>query len=61
MICTTAETIRRVRDGTRPGWPLKVNAHRDSDAAAIAAPCGDMAVPKDQQARAEGIAQGQQP
>jgi hypothetical protein len=29
---------------------------RDSDAAAIAAPCGDMAVPKDQQARAEGIA-----
>jgi hypothetical protein len=29
---------------------------RDSDAAAIAAPCGDMAVPQDQQARPEGIA-----
>jgi hypothetical protein len=28
----------------------------DSDAAAIAAPCGDMAVPQDQHARPEGIA-----
>ena len=35
--------------------------NRDSDAAAIAAPCGDMAVPQDQQARAESIAQKQSP
>jgi hypothetical protein len=32
---------------------------RDSDAAAVAAPCGDMAVPQDQQARCEAIAQPQ--
>ena len=32
---------------------------RDSDSTATAAPCGDMAVPQDLQARAESIAKGQ--
>ena len=58
MNCVTDEAIRRAKDGlARPGWPLRINAACDSDAAAIAALCEDIAVPKDQQARCEAIAQ----
>jgi hypothetical protein len=64
---TTEEAVRCAQlcaeCGDIPCWEVVEDCEpceecRDSDAAAVAAPCGDMAVPKDQQARPEGNAQG---
>ena len=58
MNCITDEAIRRATDGlTRPGWPLRVNAWRDSDGSREAGETPESGSTRSATARPAGIAQ----